>query len=167
MYDEPEIVLWNPDCVLATWRSASIAVWRLHTRVDALVHLEALLGRQAAAYKQIALLQMLEPSCKPLDSEQRSTLETVMRGARALRSSAVVYEGSGFQAAAVRAVVAGVGALQRHPFPHRTFADVPSAAAFHAEHLGQIPDFARGLTNAVQVTRAWRASDADTSLSTS
>jgi hypothetical protein len=109
------------------------------------------------AYKQVALLQLLEQTCKPLDSEQRSTLENVMRSSRALRSSAVVYEGSGFQAAAVRAVVASVGALQRHPFPHRIFADVASAAEFHATHLGQPPDFRGGLLKAVQAARDWRA----------
>jgi hypothetical protein len=161
LYDEPEIVLWNADAVLATWRTACIVVWRVQTSVDALVHLEALLARQSGGQRQLALLQVLEPTVRPLDSEQRSMLETVMRSARALRCSAVVYEGSGFQAAAVRAVVAGVAALQRHPFPHRVFADVPGAAEFHAAQLNQVPDYARGLTQAVRYARAWRASDAE------
>jgi hypothetical protein len=154
--DEPEIVLGNPDGVVATWRNTCIAVWRLQTRVDALLQMETVLRRQATLYKQVAVLQILEPSVKPLDSEQRAALEQVMRSCSAITSSAVVYEGSGFQAAAVRAVVAGVAALRRHPFPHQVFADVSAAAEFHARQQRQPAAFHEGLLIATRAVRSWR-----------
>lgn len=157
MLDEPDIVLGNPDCVIATWRSTCIAVWRLHTRVDALLQLETVFRRQSAMYKSLAVLQILEPTVRPLDSEQRAALEQAMRSCSAIASSAVVYEGTGFQAAAVRAVVAGVATLRRHPFPHQVFAEVGKAADFHAQHLRQPPGFRDGLLSATQRVREWQS----------
>ena len=156
--DEPEIVLGNPDCVIATWRNVCIAVWRLQTRVDALLQMETVLRRQSVMHKSIAVLQILEPTVKPLDSEQRGALEQAMRSSSSITSSAVVYEGTGFQAAAVRAVVAGVAALRRHPFPHQVFAELGAAADFHAQHQRQPAGFRDSLLSATQSVRQWRSS---------
>ena len=155
MLDEPEIVLWNADCVVGTWRSVVVAVWRLETRVDALIHMESLLRRHAIVHKRIGVLQVLEPTVRPLDAEQRGALEATMRSCSAICGSAVVYEGSGFQAAAVRAVVAGIAALRRHPFPHQVFAEVSNAAEFVAQHLTQPPAFKQGLVQATRGLRDW------------
>jgi hypothetical protein len=155
LLDEPDIVLWNADCVIGTWRSVVVAVWRLQTRVDALIHMESLLRRHGIVHKRVGVLQVLESTVQPLEADQRKALEQTMSSCNAISSSAVVYEGSGFQAAAVRAVVAGVSALRRHPFPHQIFASVGKASEFHARHLTQPPDFQEGLERATQILRQW------------
>jgi hypothetical protein len=154
--DAPEIIVENPDGVLATWRNVVIAVWRVHTRVDALLHLEVVLRRFALTHQQIGLFQVLEPTIRPLDSDQRDVLDKTLRGAGTITSSSVLYEGSGFQAAAVRAVVAAVRALRPHAFPHRVFADMSTAIEFHAVHLRHDGDFVAGLENAIALTRGYR-----------
>ena len=58
----------------------------------------------------------------------RSSNVFLRNGAGRIRMSAVVHEGAGFRAAAVRSVVTGIAMLSKVPFPHHIFATVEQAA---------------------------------------
>lgn len=50
--------------------------------------------------------------------------------------SALVYEGSGFRAAAVRSVVTGLSMIASQAFPHKVFASTSEGAAWMASQCG-------------------------------
>jgi hypothetical protein len=52
-------------------------------------------------------------------SEARKALADLMSMPQLIRGSAVIMEGTGFRAAAVRRVVTGFALLSHHEFPHR------------------------------------------------
>jgi hypothetical protein len=79
-------------------------------------------------------------------------------GAGYIRSSTVVFEETGFRAAAVRGIVASLIMLSRVPFPHRVFASVAAAMDWQLELLRAIaPDLGREeLVGAIEALRSRR-----------
>jgi hypothetical protein len=74
---------------------------------------------------------VLEAAAKMPSAESRAGLADFMHGYRdRFRASALAFEGTGFRAASIRAVVTGLSALARHSFPHAVFASVPEALAW-------------------------------------
>ncbi|HZS40192.1 MAG TPA: hypothetical protein VFF06_25350 [Polyangia bacterium] len=95
--------------------------------------LKALAARQPSG---IALLNIVEPSAPAPPSEVRGALARILTEfGHELKCSAVVHEGSGFRAAAVRGVVTGLTLLARQPFPHKVFATVDEASAWMTDTL--------------------------------
>lgn len=113
--------------VAATWSRVGIAVWRTQTKVDAVNRLATMLGPLSEVYPKIGLIQLIDDGCEGPDADARAALNHLLKETPKLSYSAVVYEGDGFRAASVRAIVAGLAALARAPFPHRVFASVPEA----------------------------------------
>jgi hypothetical protein len=71
-----------------------------------------------------------------------------------IRCSAVVYEGDGFRAATLRAVVTGIALLSRPLYPHVVFASSISAVNWTARHFSQDgPAWAEQMRNAVDELR--------------
>ena len=66
----------------------------------------------------------------PLPSTQARTVTAEILRTAPIRLSAMVFEGQGFGAAAVRGVITGIGLLARTPYPHRTFATVTEAVSW-------------------------------------
>ena len=65
----------------------------------------------------------------PLSTDVRLALADYLSGCRGkMVLSAVVHEGSGFRAAAVRSVVTGLAMMANLPYPHKVFANVDDAA---------------------------------------
>lgn len=114
------------DHCMATWAGVFICIWRHETTADgvrALADRFSDFGRTHA--DGAALLTIVEPNAPVPEGHVRDMLAGFMRkSATTIKSSAVVHEGSGFRAAAVRGVVTGLTLLARQPFPHRIFADV-------------------------------------------
>lgn len=74
----------------------------------------------------------------------RDELAKVLRGvSTSVACSALVFEGGGFRAAAVRAITTTINQVARQPFPHRVFATVDEASLWmgslseqlNADHL--------------------------------
>ena len=118
--------------VFAHWERVMVAVWRGRTTVSAVKRgeevLQSLVKRRG---EPVLLLTVVEPSAPLPPLEARMELVGMLkRCAGNVERSALVFEGEGFRAASVRAVVAGVSLFSRPVYPHRVFATVGAAARF-------------------------------------
>jgi hypothetical protein len=121
---------------LGSWRNLVVVVWRSETQIPAIERCSALIGEVARRHGSAALLQIVEPTAVPPESEIRKAISAMLKGhARDLTCSAVVFEGDGFRAAGVRGVVTAISLLSRTPFPHVIFASPLSAINWTARHL--------------------------------
>lgn len=135
----PRIGAIDENYCFAEWRSVYIDIWRQHTLLDGV----RVFGKQLADFARehregFALLTIVEADAAVPDSTSREAVAALMRThGKAIKSSALVFEGSGFRAAAIRGVVTGMAMLARPSFPHRVFPDTRSSARWLLEALGQ------------------------------
>jgi hypothetical protein len=126
----PRILENDLDHALATWHRVVIVVWRRETSPSAIERLGlAMLVLERAIGHSVGLFMVVEQGAPLPSNEARSTSATVLQKA-SLALSAVTFEGAGFRAAAVRAVVTGIGLLAKAPYPYKSFAQVEEAAAW-------------------------------------
>ena len=140
---------------VGVWRNVLIAVWRKDTRADAVEGVSAVLTELTRRHPDVALLQVIEEGATAPDSDARRALSTMLRQhGGAIRCSAVVYEGDGFRAATLRAVVAGIALLGRPVYPHIVFASTVAAINWTARHFSYDgPIWAEQVRNAVDELR--------------
>jgi hypothetical protein len=128
------------DHCFATWGPIFICIWRHDTTlagVNTLTERVADFARTAPG-DGVGLLTIVEQNAPVPDSKVRDALAGFMKkSAGALRSSAVVHEGTGFRSAAVRGVVTGLTMLARQAFPHRVFATVEEGSRWLVGSLRQ------------------------------
>lgn len=129
------------DYVFAHWDRIVLAVWRGRTTVAAVRKGDHLMHEHAARCgAPIRLLTIIEEAAPLPPVEARMELVACLkRGAGTIERSALVFEGEGFRAASVRAVVAGVSLFSRPAYPHRVFNSVANAARFLANDGGPQP----------------------------
>lgn len=102
-------------------------------------------ARGAAKGKAVGVITIVEQNAPLPSAEARRAMAEFLSTRRGrIAASAVVFEGAGFRAAAVRGVVTGLTLVAQQPFPHRVFAVVKDAAAWicgagPAEWTGQAP----------------------------
>jgi hypothetical protein len=116
--------------VLATWRNVGIAIWVDETSVEMVRQTELMLHGLAADWPDgIAFMQIIGEDHPGIEAESRAALKDLLRSARdIIREAPVVYEGSGFRAAAIRSVIIGLFSQRSLGFPHRVYATVEEAA---------------------------------------
>jgi hypothetical protein len=116
--------------VLATFRNVAIAVWVDQTRVDAVQRAQQIIERLAADWSDdIAFLQVFGEDVQHVDAPARTALMTLLAaGSGSIRDAPVVYEGTGFRAAAIRAIVTGLLTQRGYGFSHRVYSRVEDAA---------------------------------------
>lgn len=109
-----------------------MALFRGRTTVQSLRRAGELVAlANAARQESVFMLAVVEEHAPLPTLEARVELVSLLRRVNGLVDrSAVVFEGEGFRAASVRAVVAGVSLFSRPEYPHRVFASVGSAARF-------------------------------------
>jgi hypothetical protein len=129
------------DCVIATWDRVLLALWRGRTTVAAVRRGGELICQQAAEHGPLLMITVIEEGAPLPALEARMELVTVLKRANGMIDrSALVFEGEGFRAATVRAIVAGVSLFSRPDYPHRVFASVGAAARFLAHGKpGELP----------------------------
>ena len=122
------------DHVVAVWDRVVIFFCRGKTSLAAVRRCEQAIDEQFRRNGELVLLLTIVDMIAPLPP-----LEVRMEIAGALHRlngklarSGVVFEGEGFRAASVRAVVAGVSLFARATYPHRIFSRVGAAARFLA-----------------------------------
>ena len=105
-----------------------ICLWRHETTVEAIRGL----GKVAArAELGSALLTVVELGAAVPSSAARDELGRVFASlADTIACSALVFEGTGFVAAGVRAIATTIAQVSRAPFPHRVFSSVEQAGAW-------------------------------------
>jgi hypothetical protein len=122
------------DYVFAHWDRVVLAVWRGKTTSSAVRRGELFFDQHATRCAgPVLLLTVIEPAAPLPPLEARMELVAFLqRGAGRIERSALVFEGEGFRAASVRAVVAGMSLFSRPAYPHRVFSSVGNAARFLA-----------------------------------
>jgi hypothetical protein len=127
----------TPDCLVLTWDRCVGVVWKRETTPEGVDALTTTYREQASRYPSgVYLLTIVERDAPMPAPPQREALAVFLRsGGGRTRMSAVVIEGTGFRAAAVRSVVTGLAMLVRLPYPHEIFGSMEQAAKW----LGTTP----------------------------
>jgi hypothetical protein len=142
-----DVVTRTHDYALASWNEIVAVVWRHQTTLEGIESSKALVAEVAYRYPRgIAMLTIVSDVAPMPSSEARQAMAHLMATSPFIRCSALIMEGTGFRAAAVRSVVTGLTLLARHEFPHRV-CEVEAAVRMYL-------DVMPGVTG-----RAW---DADT-----
>ena len=129
----PEIVDASASHVMAWAPAAMLYVWRAEPTMAGVEAAAAAMdaARASTPGGDGVLLGLVEEGTPPPASDVRKALADVMSGGEGFyRASALVFEGTGFQASMVRMVATGLARLARQPFPHQVFADVPAATVW-------------------------------------
>lgn len=123
-------IRFEPHCVLATWRNVAIAIWIQDTGVDYVKRAQLMVHQLASQWPEgVAFLQIFGEDHASIESDARGALNELLRSAREIiREAPVVYEGSGFRAAAIRALVTSLFSQRSLGFPHRVYSSVDEAA---------------------------------------
>src|SRR5688572_27233637 len=132
------IVKVTRDFALASFRDCFMVIWRHETTLDGARALRrGCFGFAETRPRGIALLTIVEEEAPMPPSDARAEIATFLRdGSDRIKASGVVFEGSGFRAAAVRSVVVGLTMLARQKYPHKVFGNLKEAAAFLDRELG-------------------------------
>lgn len=106
-----------------------IAVWINDAPVEVIQAAQYLLEGLAMEWPDgIAFLQVIDEENHSFEGPARGALRDLLRAGRGfLRLAPVVYEGSGFRAAAVRAIVTGLVSQRSYGFPHRVYSTIEDA----------------------------------------
>jgi len=124
----------STDHVLAVWDRVVILFFRGKTSLASIRRCERLIEAHSRQRAEHVLLLTIVDTAAPLPAlEVRVEIAGALHRLNGkLARSAVVFEGEGFRAASVRAVVAGVSLFARAAYPHRIFGRVGDAARFLA-----------------------------------
>lgn len=130
------IVALSHDYALASWQQIFAVIWRRETTMQGASHLRAGCTEFAMHHPRgIGLLTIVEARAPMPPSEPRNEIASFLHDASSfIKCSAVVYEGTGFRAAAVRSVVTGLTMMARQAYPHRV-CDLVEASRMYAEIL--------------------------------
>jgi hypothetical protein len=122
------------DVVFAFWDRVALGLWRGKTTVGGLQRAGQVLAQYVADRKSPVLLLTVVEENAPLPAlEARVELVTFLKASNGLvERHGLVFEGEGFRAASIRAVVAGVSLFSRPEYPYRVFGSVGAAARFLA-----------------------------------
>src|SRR5689334_22983112 len=130
----PEIVSLGPDHAIAVWKVFLLQIWRTGTPLEA-AHKVRAAAKQLAAKRlgALATVVVVEPAASMPDADARKEIAGMVDDqAKRMVAAALVHEGRGFRAAAVRAVMTGMMSMARHPFPHEVVATVTEACTWLA-----------------------------------
>lgn len=122
----------SPDFCVARWENFYVVIWRVNTTMTGL---EAFAGGFLDFVKGfpdgVGLVTIVEAGAPlPAADVRQATAELLAEAAPHVRCSAVVFEGIGFRAAAVRGIVTSISMLARPPYPHRIFSTVTEASSW-------------------------------------
>jgi hypothetical protein len=123
---------------MGTWGPVFFVVWKgeVEIRIAEAVQVRVRDFANALPGGRAALLTVVEESAPLPSPDARTALANVLRFcADDLLASAVVMEGAGFRAAAVRSVATGLALVARQPFPHRVFPTALLGSEWLHEHL--------------------------------
>jgi hypothetical protein len=110
-----------------------IVIWKVDT-TEVGMRRVADLFRATSLPQRIGMLTVVDENATMPSSEARNLGAAFLaKNSNRIVASAVVHEGSGFKAAAVRAVVTGLSMLARQPFPHKVVPEVQPATSWLCE----------------------------------
>ncbi|HZU82320.1 MAG TPA: hypothetical protein VE987_05365 [Polyangiaceae bacterium] len=126
--------VWTRDQIIATWQQLVIVVYRLETTISGTHAVQETFDELARQYPGVFVLTVVEEHAPiPAPDVRAMMARFLLTRAPQIVLSAVVYEGTGFRAAAVRTVVTGLALVSKLPYRHKIFATVEDAARWFAE----------------------------------
>ena len=130
----PEIVSLGRDHAIGIWHCFLIQIWRHGTSLDCARTVRDAAKRLAAEREgALATIIVVESGAAMPDGDTRAELARMVDDQKGrMVAAALVHEGSGFRAAAVRAVMTGMMTLAKQPFPHHVVANVADGAKWLA-----------------------------------
>jgi len=122
--------------LIATWANLIFAIFKKETTLAGVQKVRQAYERSWRLNPNgLCTMMIVEPRAPMPGAEVRKALaEALAVGSGRTLMSAVIHEGSGFHASAVRSVVTGLAMLTRLPFPHQVFATVRDAANWMAKN---------------------------------
>lgn len=142
-----EVVAHDAHHIIGRWKNLAMAIWRHETQGPAVEAFHKLQANMAKEYSQgIALLQVVEENGLLPDGPTRAALAKMLReGAPYVKTSAIVHEGDGFKAAAVRGVVTSLTMLAKPAFPHKIYSTVDKALEWEVSQVPAVDSLRVGL----------------------
>jgi hypothetical protein len=130
------LIIKDRDYTLATWQQIFAVIWQRETTMRGAIHLRTACTEFASRHPRgIGLLTIVEPNAPFPPSEVRNSIADFLHDASVfIKCSAVIYEGTGFRAAAVRSVVTGLTLMARQGYPHKV-CDLVEAGRMYEEVL--------------------------------
>lgn len=126
------------DHAVASIRDVFVIVWRYRTTMEGVRACRRAFERFSGAHAHAAALLTIVELGAPLPApEVRQGIANMLASfAPLVKVSALVHEGEGFRAAAVRGVVTGLTMLATVPYPHKVFANVEDGARWMLTDAG-------------------------------
>jgi hypothetical protein len=130
------IVEKDDNYVLASWQQIFAVVWRQDTTLEGAQALQRECCKFATKHPRgIGLLTIVsEKAPMPASPVRQAVADFLGQGSTYIKCSAVLMEGTGFRAAAVRSVVTGLTMLAKQAYPHRV-CSLPDAVTLLAKTL--------------------------------
>ena len=146
-----DILEIDADHVKAAYKNVLLMVWARRTLADVYRRSGGYIQDLRASHpKGVCVFQLVEDTAIPPETDARDAMTELLQNPGITQFS-VVFEATGFKAAAVRAIVHAGQALSRPKFSHAVHQSVAAAAAWHA---GLSPELsASELQEAVQAMR--------------
>jgi hypothetical protein len=121
MNEHWRIVEKEEDYVVASWQQIFAVVWRHETTLKGVQTLHDECRKFATKHPQgIGLLTIVSAGAPmPTSPVRQAVADFLAQGSAYIKCSAVLMEGTGFRAAAVRSVVTGLTMLAKQAYPHR------------------------------------------------
>lgn len=151
---QAEVITSVPDQSVATWGDAFIIIFHGNTTVPGVRAIdEAVTAFTRARPNGIGIVTIVEETAPMPPSDAREALVSALEAiSGTVKVSAVAFEGTGFRAAAVRSVVAGLTMVARQAYPHKVFATVEEAMAWMAPQMPN-PTSSRELSDVIRELR--------------
>jgi hypothetical protein len=148
------VVAWNHDYAIGYWRNVFVCVPK-QSNINCPIVLRKELERLArGASAGLGLIVIIEPSATSPPGDERKRFAAINREVAGLKGVAVVFEGSGFKASAVRSVAAAIAFLSRSPIPHKVFSTIEEAVRWMGSVVDDVaPDQTAALAHAIDLIR--------------
>ena len=138
---ETRVIRATGDYALGLWENLFIVLFRVHTTVEGADDIRETGMRLGEEHPNgIGMLTIIEQHAPAPDGQARAKLADLMRNADYIKASGVAFEGSGFRAAMVRSIIAGLSMIARQPYPHRVFSNLPDTLDWLIPELNQRSD---------------------------
>lgn len=138
MVSPAKIVAQNARYCIATWSGTVIQLWRSETPPDG-VECVMDVVRNASPPVHSTLIVVEENSELPNPVARKLLEQLTLLLAPSCKVVAMIHEGSGFRAAAIRAILTSLVAISKQAFPYKIFKTVELGTTWMMETRPDIP----------------------------
>jgi hypothetical protein len=122
----------SADYTSARYQDLVLQIWHKQTSLEGVAALRAAIAKVANESREgMRLLIVVEREAAMPQRDSRSKIAAFMTDYKgSIRATSLAFEGTGFRAASIRAVVTGLNLLTQHPFPYGVFSSIPEALSW-------------------------------------